>query len=291
MLVSVQGEHPIFGRRVTIASVIVCLILGFIAIRLWYLQGIQGAYFRDLSENNRIRTVRTIAPRGNIYDRNGKELVKNRPAFQVALMLEDVEDVDRTIVEIAELTGRDVEELEERLKSKKTNRPFEPQVLIFDASREELARIKVNTYRLPGVIVNVVPLREYPHSALAAQLFGYSREISREQLKKEKFKEYRSGDMVGQSGLEKELEGLLRGAHGYTQVEVDARGNRRRELGIVDSLPGNDVYLTLDVELQQVAEEAFKDKQGALVAIDPRNGEVLALVSSPAFDANIFLER
>ncbi len=277
-----------FSRRLFLAQVMVCAGLTLLAIRLWYLQCLQGNYYRDLSENNRIRTIRTQAPRGLMYDREGKILVKNRPAFQVALMLEDTPDVPETIKKIAELLDKDQAELMTRFASDQATRRFEPKILLSDVSREELARLRAHTYSLPGVIVSVVPTRAYPFSDTAAQLVGYTREISRDQLGMRRDEGYYPGDIVGQSGLEKQYENSLRGEAGYLRVEVDARGARRGELGIVEFQQGADLHLTIDNDLQNAAEEALAGRRGAVVAVDPRNGELLAMVSSPLFDANIF---
>jgi len=285
---SITAEHSVFGRRLTLAAVVLNVVLLLIGVRLWYLQCFKGAYFRDLSENNRTRTIRTLAPRGTIYDRDGKILVRNRPAFSIALVTEDIPDIKKTLITIAEITGRDVKELEQRFESQRKGSPFEPKVLLADVSREELARIRVNSYRLPGVTVNVVPTRLYPFEGIGAQLYGYPREIMKAQLVSLKSEGYAMGDLIGQTGLEKEWEKYLRGQNGFVRVEVDAMGNRKKELGIYESKPGNDLYLTIDLDLQQAAQQALGEHKGAVVAIDPNSGEILAMVSAPSFDANIF---
>ena len=281
-------EHALFGSRLTGAVIVVSVTFSLLVARLWYLQSLRGAHFRDLSENNRTRTVRTVAPRGTIFDREGRILVRNRPAFDVALLLEDVPDLEKALRDIAAIVGKDVSELREALGKQRGRQPFEPKVVLADVSPEELAKIQVNRYRLPGTIVSVAPKREYPHGAFASQVLGYVREISKSQLDAPGGAEYRSGDLVGQAGLEKRWEPRLKGRGGVVRVEVDAMGNRRGELGIVDSSPGDDLVLTIDLDLQQAAEEAIRELRAAVVAIDPRNGEILALASSPAVDGNLF---
>ncbi len=283
-----QPDTEYFSHRLTIVSITAYVLLGLLVGRVWYLQWIKGAYFRDLSENNRIRNVRTVPPRGNIYDRFDRILVQNRPAFNIALVTEDIDDVDETITRLASIVERPKEELYETLKSRGTRQPFQPKIVLPDVSRQDLARVKVNLHQLPGVTVEVVPRRKYPHGRMASQLLGYTREISREQLSSTKGKGYRPGDVIGQTGLEREWENKIRGKHGVVQVEVDARGSRRGELAIVESNAGEDLYLNIDLKLQRAVEEAFADKAGALVALDPNNGKVLALVSSPTFDSNFF---
>lgn len=283
-----RSEQNIFGRRTLFASTFCVTMLGVLVVRLWYLQCVYGAYFRDLSENNRIRTIRTVPPRGTIYDREEKVLVRNRPAFDVALMLEDTPNVNETLSRLAEITGREVVQLQKQFQARARGRHFEPVVVMSDVSREELARVKVNGYRLPGVIITTVPARAYPANSLAAQVLGYAREISKSQLEALAGQNYKNGDLIGQSGLEKQWEESLRGRSGYVQVEVDARGNRRGELGISDDQIGDELYLTLDMDMQAAAEQALAGKRGAVVALDPRSGQLLVLASAPSFDANIF---
>ncbi len=282
-------DQSLYNKRLVLVYGFTGTILFFLIVRLWYLQGIYGIYYRDQSENNRIRTVRTVPPRGIIYDRNNKILVSNRPSLDVALILEDIPNIDELLNILSEITGREIDQLKRNLNAPVKNSHFEPRVVMADVSFEELAKIRVNSYRLPGVIINSVPTRSYPGSTIGAQLLGYSREITKQQLDSLPNKnEYHQGDLFGQSGLEKQWENNLRGRSGYKQVEVDAMGHRRAELGIIKNLEGNDLFLTVDLDLQQAAENGLAGKRGAVVALDPRNGEVLALASSPAVDANIF---
>lgn len=282
-------DQTLYNKRLILAYGFISIMLFALIVRLWYLQGIYGSFYRDQSENNRIRTVRTVPPRGIIYDRNEKVLVRNRPAFDVALILEDIPNINELLNALSEITGREVEQLRKNLNAPAKNSHFEPRVVMADVSWEELAKIKVNSYRLPGVIINSVPARAYPGATVAAQVLGYSREITKPQLDALPNKEeYHQGDLFGQSGLEKQWENNLRGRSGYKQVEVDAMGHRRGELGIIKNQEGNDLYLTIDLDLQQAAENGLAGKRGAVVALDPRNGEVLALASAPAVDANIF---
>ncbi|MBL7661281.1 penicillin-binding protein 2 [bacterium] len=281
-------EHNVFGKRLVLSAAVVSLAFLTIILRLYYLQGVKGEYFRDLSENNRRRMVRTSAPRGIIYDREGRPLVKNRPAFDVAVILEDVPKLDLLLEKLASLTGRSVASLQAQLKKdSRKHHPFEPKVLIPDITREELAMVRVHSYELPGVIINVTPQRIYPYQNLAAQLFGYTREISKTQLEDEIYRGYQVGDLVGQQGLEKTWEKSLRGKSGFVYVEVDAHGNRRGELGAVDNTPGADLYLTIDADLQIAAEQALGVEKGAVVMLDVNSGEVLTLASTPTFDANL----
>lgn len=285
-----RARENFFGHRLRVGAAVICCTLMLLCVRLWYLQVANGAYYRDLSENNRTRTIRTVAPRGNIYDLENRILVHNRPAFNVSLMLEDVPKVDPLLERLSAISNRPVEDLEVSLKRGGKRHPFEPQVVMADVSRVELARVKERNFDLPGVIVDILPARAYPQGDLAPHVLGYSREISRAQLDTAWAQEQnlRPGDVVGQSGVERTWDSYLQGEAGVRQVEVDAMGKRRGELGIVDDEPGNDLYLTLDIDLQRAAQDALGEESGAVVAIDPANGGILVLASTPSFDANLF---
>ena len=170
-----RQDSPEFGLRIVLAKVFVCLIFSLMGMRLWYLQGMKGTYYRDLSENNRTRTIRTASPRGTIFDREGRILVRNRASFDVGLLLEDTPDPENTVLELANLTRQDPQSILKQFSSRRKSRPFEPRPVLVDVSRARLARIKVNTHLLPGVMVSAVPTRLYPNGPLAAQLFGFTR--------------------------------------------------------------------------------------------------------------------
>lgn len=275
-------------KRVQLLKLIILCVFGGLILRLWFLQCLYGSYYRDKSENNRIRTIRTIAPRGNILDREGRVLVRNRPSLTVALMLEDASDIKGTVRKVAEIAGLDPDEIYQRFSEDRTSRRFEPKVILRDVSKEVLSKIKARAYQLPGVIVQSVPTRSYLYGKSAAQVFGYVREINKQQLNDLIDEGYKPGDLIGQIGLEKYYESVLRGYSGYVQVEVDAKGSRKKELGLIDPIPGKDISLTIDIDLQLAGEEALGNNRGAVVALDPSSGEVLALVSTPSFDPNIF---
>ncbi|MCC6933755.1 MAG: penicillin-binding protein 2 [Deltaproteobacteria bacterium] len=275
----------IYGALV-VAALLFALLLG----RLWYLQIIKGEYFEDQSRNNRIRTIKLTGPRGGIYDREGRHLVQNRAQFSIALMLEDVVDLNSTLMMLAVVTGRPLEQIKSELSAskKKKKRFFELQIVIPDASSDEVAKVKANGYRLPGVVVDVSPTRIYPNGALASQVLGYTREISAKQLESKLEYGYKQGDVLGQTGIEYSYEQELRGRNGEMKVEVDAHGNKKKELAVEPGVPGKDLYLTLDIDIQRASEEALRDKSGAVVALDVKTGEVLAIASAPTYDANIF---
>jgi penicillin-binding protein 2 len=276
------------AKRIQIIKLVIFVLFGSLLLRLWFLQWLYGDFYRDKSENNRIRTIRTIAPRGTIYDREGRVLVRNRPSFTVALMVEDTENVEATVKKVAEIGGQDPGTVYHNFTQDRTARRFEPKIILRDISRDVLSRIKGKIYQLPGVIVQSVPTRSYLYGKTGGQIFGYVREINKQQLSEYVDQGYMSGDVVGQFGLEKYYESVLRGYAGYLQVEVDAKGSRKKELGLIDPVAGKDISLTLDIDLQLAGEKALGENRGAVVALDTSTGEILALVSTPSFDANMF---
>jgi penicillin-binding protein 2 len=252
------------------------------------LQIVRGSFFRDRSENNRLRTIFIPSPRGVISDRNGEPLVRNRPSFNIELVVEDAPNVNQVVADLAAIVGEDPLVLRERLSSQNKRRRFEPKIMMRDVSRDLVAVVSSQRHRLPGVIVSVAPVRDYPFGGLAAHTLGYLREVSSDQLKVPAYQGYRAGDLVGQSGIEASLENYLRGERGAQAVIVNARGTKIGEAYFQPEIPGSDVRLTLDRNLQMIAEEALQGRPGSVVAIDAQNGDVLAMASSPAFNPSVF---
>lgn len=274
--------------RIVWAAALTAMCLSVLVGRLWYLQIVKGSFFRDRSENNRLRTIFLPSPRGLIYDRNGEPVVGNRPSFNVELVVEDTPDLKQTVTDVALLVGEDPEVLLERVSKQNKRRRFEPKILLRDVSRDVVGQISAQRHRLPGVIVSVAPARDYPFGDLAAHVVGYIREISSEQLKSPTYSSYRAGDMVGQSGIEYSLERYLRGERGAQAVIVNAFGNKIGEAFFQPEIPGSNVYLTIDRQLQQVADNALAGRKGAVVVMNVKSGEILALSSAPRFNPAVF---
>lgn len=283
-------EQSDFGslRRVNYSLGVILLSFFILLIRLWYLQVVQGDYYRSQSENNRMRTVFVSAPRGLVLDRKMRVMVKNRPAFNVELITEDTPDPEKTLSKLAEVTGLDLAVLKDRLGPSSRRRPFEPRLLLRDIDRDTLAKVSVQRYQLPGVMIGVSPTRDYVLGESSAHVLGYAREVTRDQLRSVRFSDYRQGDIVGQYGLESAWEEKLRGVSGIQRVEVNARGTRIGEQSFSPEKIGHTLILTLDSELQKTALGALQGQKGAVVAMNPKSGEILALVSAPGFDPNIF---
>ena len=273
-----------------------------ILFQLFSLQYIHYEENFQRSENNRLRRIELIADRGYIYDRNGNVLVRNRPSYQIALQaLEmpkkkaDRDSVFRRLLDIRDSTGTrlfdslSLDTAFQRIRWVKTR----PVRILEDATMEQVAVIEEHSTELPGVSVIIESRREYPYGTLASHVLGYTSEISEEQLKLPEYATYSQGDRIGQKGLEQEYDKEFRGTNGLKLVEVNASGREVRTLSDVGALiepkPGLHMVSTIDLKLQKVAEAAIPDTaRGALVAIDPRNGEILAMVSSPRLDPNIF---
>jgi len=282
---SVNGERLRFQVVVYLmVSVFVVLLL-----RLWFLQIIKGESYRNLSENNRIRLEDIPPTRGIIYDRYGRILVDNRPAFKLALVPADVSDMRQTLGKLGRILQIDELHLEEKVKSAPRGAPFRPVLLSRDMNRNQVAAVETHRFNLPGVMVQIQPRRSYEMPSFAAHLIGYLGEIEEAQLREKRHQGYKLGDYLGKYGVEMEWEGELKGLRGGRQVEADAAGRQLSILREVAPEPGHNLILTLDTQLQLRAENALKDKAGAIIAMDPTTGDILAMASSPAFDQNQFV--
>src|SRR5438876_4117270 len=271
-------------------AIAVAVMGAFLVIvgQLWYLQVLEGGHFLDASDKNRIRIRPVAAPRGILFDKNGVPLVDNRPAFTLSLIPRELprEDQNRDAVlgRVASLLQIPYQELAESVTRVPPD-SFLPVRVRRGLTLEDMAKVEEWKLELPGVIVEVEPQRTYPNSRFAAHLLGYVREASDEQLKGGR---YRRGDMVGQTGLERLLDEFLRGKDGGERIEVDAMGRQIRLVQSTEPHPGAQVITTIDRRVQEVAEKAMEGKAGAIVVMDPRNGDVLAMVSTPSFQIDRF---
>jgi penicillin-binding protein 2 len=298
--VSVQGNlgsglEPHIERRVLWLFAVVIAVFSVFALRLFHLQVIQGEALRLRSESNRIRIVRLEAPRGKILDREGREIATTRAAFSVQAIPAEVRRPDTTWPVLARLMEADAAALRDRVGQPSGRARFQPVDLASDLSRDALARVEAHRYALSGITTDVRPRRLYVDGGLASHLLGTLGEIHEEQLATREFADYRAGEVVGQTGIEAVYEGHLRGRAGGRNVVVDVAGREVEVLEEVEPRPGGGLVLTLDWDLQRVAFEGFaredpaRPAAGAVVALDPRNGDVLVLVSSPAYDPNAFV--
>jgi penicillin-binding protein 2 len=283
-----KSETPEISKAFLVANIVIIVAFSLIFSRLWYLQILNGEYFKGLSENNRIRIQEIGAPRGTLFDQNGVPLVDSFPSFDVSLYRQDVPDMEALIPPLSRVLSLDPQRLKARLEGARGIPPHQPLKIKTDIPREELAAVETRRLDLPGVVVDVVIRRNYPHKNLASHLIGYLGEISQQEMAMEEFANHKQGYLVGKYGVEQKFEFELMGENGGRQIEVNAMGQKIRVLGQVEPDPGNNVHLTLDLELQKAAEEAMAGKRGALVAMNPQNGDILAMVSKPDFDPNLF---
>jgi penicillin-binding protein 2 len=281
-------EKRSFTRRGYFGALLSLLLLLLLTGRLIQLQVAQHDYYRTRADDNRMRLVPVPPVRGLIYDRNGALLAQNLPSFVLQIMPEQVDDLDallRRLRWIVNLTDQDLARFRDRLR--KTPR-YRPVTLRTNLSPEEVARYEVDRYDLPGATVDATLVRDYPLGEEASHVVGYVGGITEADLARIAADEYQGLDQIGKVGVEKSHEDQLRGLPGTKIIEANAAGRPLRELNYRAGSPGKNLYLTIDARLQHVAEQALGDLDGAVVALDPRNGEVLALVSKPGFDPDLF---
>lgn len=281
-------ELPVVQRRFLLYSTAVTLVFLLLILRLWYLQVVSYEELQERSVRNRTRVLSLEAPRGPIFDRNGTLLVDNRPSFQISVMRQDVEDRSALFERLAQLLEVDIDELELRWKEGSGFPIYRPVPLAKDVSWDIMERIQEHSVELPGILTEVKPVRDYLDQGSSAHLIGYLGEITEEELAKSDSAQYRGGDFVGKTALEKTYEPYLHGIKGKRLVEVDVQGKLLRQLQVESARPGNKVYLTLDQELQRATDEVFGDESGAAVVLDVKTGEILAIASRPTFDPSLF---
>ncbi len=285
-------ESHLFMRRVIAAVIGSALLVSALIGRLIYLQVVAYETYKTQSEDNRVKIEAVPPNRGLIYDRNGVLLAENLPAYRLDIIPEQVQDLDYTLKQLArliELRDYDLERFEKQRERLRT-RPFEGIPLRLHLSDEEVARFAINRHRLPGVEVRAVLTRHYPFGSSTAHAIGYVGRVNEKDLQILDETNYRGTTHTGKVGVEKAYEDILHGAVGYQNLETNVQGRTLRVLDRQSPVPGSDLYLNLDIRLQQATEAAFEDYSGAAVAIDPRNGAVLAFASLPGFDPNPFVK-
>jgi len=283
-----QNESVELKRRLFIATGITLAIFFLLVIRIWYLQIFKGKEFKELAENNRIRLVRTMAPRGLLLDKTGKVIVGNRPTFNLSVLPEDVKDWAKIKGIIHNIVNVKEDEIDAKLKQAKGRPPFQTIKLKNDLTWEEIVRVETFKIDLPGIALEIEPRRIYPFEDAASHIIGYLGEVDENQIKKLKRTNYIPGDFIGKYGVEYQWEKYLRGINGGRQIEVDALGREIKLVKKIIPAQGYNTHLTIDLDTQLAAQMAMKDKVGAVIAMDPQNGKILAAVSNPSFDPNLF---
>ncbi|MBR2518177.1 MAG: penicillin-binding protein 2 [Selenomonadaceae bacterium] len=285
-----NGEEYI-GRLKPLA-IMVTLVIFILIARVGYLQIYDGEYYAHLADGNRIRIIPSMAPRGTFYDRNGQLLVTNRPGFTVSLLPLTEPISPEVVARISKLLNVPIEDIQQKIS---VHSGFDPIRIRLDVTQDIVSIIEEQKDLYPGVVIEVQPIRNYILKQEGAHTFGYVSEISDAELERKKEEGYKSGDIIGKFGLEKVYDKEIRGENGGEQVEVDVAGKPVQILGKKEPKPGYDLILTIDKDLQEASEKAVDDMLSALgchaaaaVVLNPQTGEVLALVSRPAFDPNLF---
>jgi penicillin-binding protein 2 len=284
---SPQDDFKDLYDRITWGVVAIIALLGMLVVRAWYLQVVDGTSYRELAETNRVRTVSVLPQRGLIFDRRGRLLVNNTPGFTAYVVTEDApKPIDPLVERLATYLGLSEDEIRERMAERRGASSFTPIPIKAHLTLKEVALIESHRFELPGVKIEVEAQRNFPYGRWAAHLLGYVSEVSAAQRATDEFANLPFGMQTGQAGVELAYDGVLRGVPGEKGVEVDALGHERHVVRQTPATQGHDLYLTIDAETQAAAEHALADKPGVVVALDPTNGDVLAMVSHPDFDPN-----
>lgn len=271
----------------------VLFILAFLALvaKLWHLTILESQRYKELAERNRVQTIPLIAPRGLIYDREGKVLVDNSRSFNLVLFRDEIKDLKETLSFLSKGVDLELEAIKQRLERARHYAPFQPVVLKENISMEEITYIFSHQAEHPEIRAVQQPRRIYRYKELAAHALGYVGEVSEPQLKLPEFEGNKPGDIIGKFGIERTYNRWLTGQDGRRRVLVNSVGKTIQDLGVVNPLAGKELISTLDLDLQTIAEEALAESPGAVIAFDPRSGEVLVMASRPAFDPNQFAVR
>src|SRR5215831_9501318 len=284
-------DEKVSSIRLTAVQYIILIIFMILAYGLWRLQVMQSDFYAQLAERNRIRNVPILAPRGKILDRYGRTIVDNYPSYSALLLRDSSRDLNADADVIAQGLHLEPKEVRDRIRKFTSMPQYQPIFLKDDITPDELAFIEAHKNELPELDTIMAHRRLYPRNGFIAHLIGYVGEVTEDMLNQPQFEFYSPGDVVGVSGVEKQYNQVLMGKNGSRRALVNSRG---REVGRLDETPaepGKQLKLTVDIDLQIAAEEALGDKNGAVIAMDPRNGEILAMVSRPTFDPNDFAVR
>ncbi len=289
-MLKVRENRRELSRRIELARVLVGTLFALLTTAYWYLQIVRGDYYFALSENNRIRSVRITAPRGYVLDRHGSVLVDNEPAYTLHLYRREAKNLNASVDLAVQILRFPREQVRARVERGLRDPEFLPIPIAENLGIEEVASIEARAPEHPEFAITVSQRRLYAHGASAAHALGYLSEASPEQIRAGEGG-YHLGDWIGQKGIEGAYERLLAGVNGERRVIVDSHGRETAEERRVEARPGQNLFLTLDLNLQEIAENYFRERVGSAVALDPRNGEILALVSSPSYDPNWFTRR
>jgi penicillin-binding protein 2 len=284
-------DEKVSAIRLTAVQYIILVIFMILAYGLWRLQVMQSDVYAQLAEKNRIRNVPILAPRGKILDREGRTIVDNYPSFSALLLRDSSRDLNADADVIAQGLHLDPKEVHERIRKFTSMPQYQPIFLKDDITPDELAFIEAHKNELPELDTIMAHRRLYPRKGFMAHLIGYVGEVTEDMLNQPQFELYNPGDVVGISGVEKQYNQMLMGKNGSRRALVNSRGREVGRLDETGAVPGTPIKLTVDIDLQIAAEQALGDRNGAIIAMDPHNGEILAMVSRPTFNPNDFSVR
>lgn len=290
MLKDPQREVQLFTSRAVVISVAIGILMLILIARLWYLQLHQHRLYMTLSQQNQLNLLPIEPNRGLIYDRNGKLIAENIPVFSLEIIPSKVTTIKTVVNELAKVIPISNKDKKQFFKQLSQRRRFESIPLRTRLTEQEVAQFAVNQHRFPGVIIKARMVRYYPYGEVLQPVLGYVGRINEQELERVDQNNYSATNFIGKLGIEKYFEEDLHGKVGYQQAEVDATGRILRVLSSAPPIPGKNLQLSIDLYLQQVTENAFDDQQGAAVAIQPATGQILALVSHPGFDPNLFVD-
>ncbi|WP_153446513.1 penicillin-binding protein 2 [Vibrio algicola] len=287
------AEAQLFTRRAIVAFIGILALVGILLANLYYIQVEQYQDYKTRSNDNRIKIVPIAPNRGLIYDRNGKLLASNRPVFSLEITPEKVKDLDKTIAELRKIIPITDEQIEAFQKERRQTRRFKSVPILTQLSDEDVAKISVQQYKFPGVEVTAALKRYYPYGSTLTHVLGYVSRINDRDIRRlteeDKISNYQDTHDIGKLGIERYYEDVLHGTSGYQEVEVNSRGRIIRTLKYVPPIPGKDIVLNLNIDLQQYAFHLMDHRRGAIIILDPKDNGVLAMVSSPSYDPNAFV--
>ena len=287
------AEAKLFTRRAIVAFISILALVGVLLGNLYYIQVEQYQDYKTRSNDNRIKIVPIAPNRGLIYDRNGKLLASNRPVFNLEITPEKVADIDQTIAGLRKIVPISDEQVETFKKERLQTRRFSSVPLLTQLSEQDVAKISVHQYKFPGVEVTAVLKRYYPYGSALTHVLGYVSRINDRDIRRlteeDKISNYQATHDIGKIGIERFYENTLHGTSGYQEVEVNSRGRVIRTLKYVPPIPGKDLVLNLDIDLQQYAFKLMDKRRGSIIILDPKDNGVLAMISSPSYDPNAFV--
>ena len=287
------AEDKLFLRRAFIAICLVAVVFGVLLLNMYQLQIVSFEDYQTRADGNRIKVVPIAPNRGLIYDRNGVLLAENRPSFSLRMVKEQIRDIDETVAELSELLVINDEQLQEIRDSIKNARRFQPVTILDNLNEEQVAKFSAQQHRFSGMFVEAGLTRYYPYADALTHVLGYIAKINGQNLEsialRGQTSNYAATRFIGKQGIERYYEDRLHGSVGYKQVEVDNKGRELRVLSVEEPIPGEDLVLNIDVQLQLFIQSIMREKRGSVVVSDPSTGQILAMFSNPSYDPNLFV--